>query len=137
MSARRRTEVPTSTMVRGEPAPGTSAAPARLPRRLGREQRTVELMIRLYCGAHHESARSGGLCSSCEALLKYSDKRVEACRFGAQKPVCANCTVHCYRPQMREEIRAVMRYSGPRMLRRHPYLAIRHLLDRCSPTPTT
>jgi hypothetical protein len=29
---------------------------------------------------------------------------------------------------MRENIRDVMHYSGPRMLRRHPFLAIRHLL---------
>ena len=30
---------------------------------------------------------------------------------------------------MREEVREVMRHSGPRMLRRHPLLAVAHLLD--------
>jgi hypothetical protein len=38
--------------------------------------------------------------------------------------------VHCYKPAMREQIRVVMRYSGPRMAQRHPLLAAAHLLDR-------
>ncbi len=117
----------------GEPPP-TGETRRVPPRRLRREQRTVEVMIRLYCDAHHSQpgpgAVDGDMCAGCAALLAYSDERVVKCRFGAQKPVCAKCTVHCYRPQMREQIRAVMRYSGPRMLKRHPYLAIRHLLDR-------
>ncbi|MCU0373022.1 MAG: nitrous oxide-stimulated promoter family protein [Ignavibacteria bacterium] len=30
---------------------------------------------------------------------------------------------------MREKVKNVMRYSGPRMLLKHPYLAVRHLLN--------
>jgi hypothetical protein len=30
---------------------------------------------------------------------------------------------------MRDRVKEVMRFSGPRMLLRHPILAIRHLLD--------
>jgi hypothetical protein len=30
---------------------------------------------------------------------------------------------------MRERVREVMRYSGPRMLTRHPVLAVAHLVD--------
>ena len=37
---------------------------------------------------------------------------------------------HCYKPEMRERIRQVMRYSGPRMITKHPVAAIRHLLGR-------
>lgn len=102
-------------------------------RRLRREARTVELMIRMYCRAHHaagENASRSSLCPDCAALTTYAYERIEACRFGAAKPVCAKCTVHCYRPTMREQVRAAMRYSGPRMTRRHPFLAVRHLLDR-------
>ena len=33
-------------------------------------------------------------------------------------------------PQMRERIRAVMRYAGPRMITRHPVAAVRHLLGK-------
>ena len=31
---------------------------------------------------------------------------------------------------MREKIRTVMRYSGPRMLGKHPIAAIRHLIGK-------
>jgi hypothetical protein len=48
---------------------------------------------------------------------------------------CAKCPVHCYRPELRERIRAVMRYAGPRMLFRHPRLAILHLWDRVKRAP--
>ena len=44
------------------------------------------------------------------------------------KTFCSACKVHCYRPEMREKIRAVMRWAGPRMLFVHPVLAVRHLL---------
>jgi hypothetical protein len=30
---------------------------------------------------------------------------------------------------MREPIKAVMRYAGPRMMYRHPWLAVRHWFD--------
>lgn len=44
-----------------------------------------------------------------------------------KKTTCKKCPVHCYSPDMREKIRAVMRYSGPRMIFLHPFAAIRHL----------
>ncbi|MBN1629087.1 MAG: nitrous oxide-stimulated promoter family protein [Thermoleophilia bacterium] len=99
-----------------------------LSRRLRREQRTLEVMIRMYCAARHGGAAT--LCDQCAELLVYAGQRIERCRFGNDKPTCARCTVHCFRADMRERIREVMRYSGPRMTSRHPYLAISHLLDR-------
>ena len=125
-------------------------------RRVRREQRTIEVMIRMYCGAGHPSALRAtddalddprgdvsadpggdgdGLCRDCAQLLDYSRRRIERCSFGDQKPTCARCTVHCFRSDMRTRVRAVMRYSGPRMTVRHPYLAVRHLLDRRSGPP--
>ena len=70
------------------------------------------------------------LCPSCATLLAYALERVRRCPFEQNKPTCARCTVHCYRSDMREQMRSVMRYSGPRMTLRHPYLAFAHLLDR-------
>jgi hypothetical protein len=122
----------------GGPAPGP---PARSPRRLAREERTIAAMIALYCRDHHAvgretgdagpapDARTRGLCSECAELLAYARLRLDKCRYGAEKPTCANCTTHCYRPEMRERVRVVMRYSGPRMLKRHPLLAVAHLVD--------
>lgn len=84
-------------------------------------------MVRCYCRGHHGSGAN--LCADCQALLCYASARLDRCRFGAQKPTCARCPVHCYAPQWREKTRAVMRYSGPRMIWRHPWLALCHWVD--------
>jgi hypothetical protein len=97
-------------------------------RRLRREAQTVEIMVRMYCRHNHEAGTD--LCPDCAALLDYSLARVDVCRFGAAKPTCARCSVHCFRPAMREHIKIAMRYSGPRMTYRHPYLALCHIADR-------
>ena len=89
-----------------------------------REKRTIEAMIRIYCMNHHPI----NLCEECNVLLAYALKRIEKCQFGPMKPACNNCTVHCYSPGMREKIRQVMRFSGPRMLWKHPALAFYHLI---------
>ncbi len=101
--------------------------------RLKREFRTIEVMISLYCKDHH--ARGRVLCVECEELRVYAEKRLGKCPFGQDKPTCVNCPVHCYQAAMREKARIVMRYAGPRMLLRHPYLAIMHLLDGRRPAP--
>jgi hypothetical protein len=84
-------------------------------------------MVLCYCQDHHGADHQ--LCPSCQSLLNYAGLRLERCRFGEAKPTCANCPIHCYQAQRREEARVVMRYAGPRMLWRHPILAMRHLLD--------
>lgn len=90
------------------------------------EARTIAAMISMYCRAHHGAATDR--CEDCSGLLAYAQQRIEKCPFGSDKPVCNTCTVHCYKPEMRERVRIVMRYAGPRMLFRHPLLAIRHLI---------
>ena len=69
------------------------------------------------------------LCPQCQTLLDYALQRLERCRFGEGKPSCTRCPVHCYKPALREQIRQVMRYSGPRMLLHNPIMAIRHMWD--------
>ncbi len=91
-----------------------------------KEQQVVGLMIALYCRKNHGGKHS--LCPSCQALADYAMLRSQNCPFMEQKTFCANCKVHCYKPAMREEIRSVMRFSGPRMLLYHPILAIWHLI---------
>jgi Nitrous oxide-stimulated promoter len=102
-------------------------------KRLARESRTLAAMIACYCEAHHHA--NGALCPECRQLLDYAALRLDRCRFGAEKPVCAKCPVHCYQPFRREQIRTVMRYAGPRMLLRHPVLSLRHWLDGFHPAP--
>jgi hypothetical protein len=93
-------------------------------RRLAREWKTVDAMIRVYCRDHHEAS-----CSECEGLRNYVRLRLDRCRFGEDKPTCAKCPVHCYQRERREQIKAVMRYAGPRMTWEHPWLSLGHLLD--------
>ncbi len=94
-----------------------------------KEQRVVHEMIRLYCRKQHMGQQTqGGLCPSCQSLSDYAQLRSEHCPFMEEKTFCANCKVHCYKPEMREKIRQVMRFSGPRMLLYHPGMAIWHLV---------
>jgi hypothetical protein len=96
-------------------------------RRFARERRTVEAMIRLFCTDRHGSSQE--LCAECAELWDYVQLRLERCPFHENKPVCSKCPIHCYQPARRTQIQTVMRYAGPRMLKRHPILAVRHLLD--------
>lgn len=99
-----------------------------LSRRIRRELKTVRVMIELYCQAHHEAAE-GELCPECRDLWSYARQRVERCPFGLDKPTCLTCTVHCFAPQRKEQIRDVMRFAGPRMSWRHPVLTFFHFVD--------
>jgi hypothetical protein len=104
--------------------------------RIAREQKTIQKMAQLYCRDHH-GAETGTLCADCAALEKYALERLHRCPFQEKKSTCAKCLVHCYHPVMREKVRKMMRYAGPRMLRRHPVLALLHLADglRKAPSP--
>ena len=95
--------------------------------RLLRELATIEAMTGIYCADHHGSS---GPCEECKALIAYAAKRLAVCPFGAEKPVCDKCQVHCYGPAMREKVRDIMRHAGPRMMWRHPWLALAHVLDK-------
>lgn len=139
-------------MVKSEPRVTADA----LKRKREREQEIVSQMIALYCKGNHSAHRSapprerGGemqqvrkgaplrewgsgerrdLCPECAELEAYAHARSERCPFMEEKTFCSNCTVHCYRPEMRERIRTVMRYAGPRMLFHQPVMAIRHTIE--------
>jgi hypothetical protein len=90
-------------------------------------------MIEIYCeGVHDQRA---GLCAGCHRLYEYACRKIDRCPHGRVKPVCAVCVIHCYSAEERDRIRAVMRFSGPRMLVRHPFLAFLHVLDGLRPAP--
>ena len=102
--------------------------------RRAREFKMIAAMLRTYCRTHHGS-KDATLCGECAELHDYAQRRLERCVFGDAKPTCVNCTVHCYKASMRERIRVVMRWAGPRMLWYHPVLAIRHMIDGRLPSP--
>ncbi len=111
-------------------------SPAAAKRR-EREKRTISCMIALYCAGNHDPAErtetafcQEPVCPTCAELDAYAVNRTERCRRMEVKTSCDECENHCYSPEMREAIRRTMRYSGPRMMTRHPVAAIRHLLKR-------
>ena len=104
-------------------------------RRIEGEFRTIRAMIRIFCRDHH-GLDNGRLCRECGQLLSYAEKRLAHCPFQENKPTCGNCTVHCYRKDCREQVRRIMRYAGPKMIFRHPVMALRHLLAGRREAPT-
>jgi len=106
---------------------GTGETMCNMHPRMKREQKTVEYMIGIFCRDHHQ--KEGGLCHECRELVEYARFRLEKCPFQENKTTCGNCPIHCYKPGMRKKIRDVMGYSGPRIIRYHPLLAIGHMID--------
>ncbi len=102
-------------------------SPASVPAAITREKKTVEAMVRLYCAGRDHDREADGICPTCRQLLSYSHQRLDRCPYGELKPTCKECPIHCYQPACREEMRVVMREAGPRMLVRHPILAVVHL----------
>ena len=97
-----------------------------LHNRLERERHTIKVMINIYCRGHRHGKKIP--CTECQSLLDYAMQRIDKCPFKMDKPVCAKCHIHCYKAGMREQVRQVMQYAGPKMMIYHPLLAIRHLI---------
>lgn len=93
-----------------------------------REKFMVEQMIGLYCHKNHNT-KKGEMCDECRELADYAKSRSDHCPFMENKTFCSNCAVHCYKPEMREKIRKVMRFSGPRMIFVHPVMAVKHVVS--------
>jgi hypothetical protein len=92
------------------------------------EEKTVSLMVALYCRKNH--SRDGILCSTCKSLLEYALHKLATCPLQPNKPVCSNCEIHCYIPEQRESIRKMMRFSGPRMVFRHPVIGLTYMIKK-------
>lgn len=95
-------------------------------KRVYREIKTFEAMIKLYCRHHHAK----DVCKACGDLLLYSQKRIEGCPFEDTKPACNMCSIHCFNEENKRKIRSIMAFSGPKMILHHPVLAIFHLFDK-------
>lgn len=104
------------------------------------EAAMVSEMIALWCrGGHHADVPRGDdapcvrvgmrtrtLCPACADLRDYALGRIGRCPHMGTKTFCSVCPAHCYRARMRERIREVMRWAGPRMLLVRPVPAVRH-----------
>lgn len=118
--------------------------------RIYREKATLAQMVGIYCKGNRHQGRAGdgsadvafasdmpprvadaiaNMCPSCHELVEYCFGRIDRCPHMATKTFCSSCETHCFAPEMRERIRQVMRYAGPRMLLYDPKGALKHLRD--------
>jgi len=90
-------------------------------KRIKKDAKVLNAFIGAYCRENHikkgAEPVSGRLCNDCAELLDYALKRNEKCPLDP-KPQCKKCTVHCYKQQMRNRIREVMRFSGMYFMKR-------------------
>lgn len=107
-------------------------------KRIQREKQTITAMINIYCSnnqcSNHHVVQAP-ICEQCQHLLDYAHKRLDNCPFHDTKPACNHCQVHCYSQKMKEQVKQVMRYSGPRMILKHPLLSLWHLIDTLREIP--
>ena len=94
-------------------------------------KKTLTVMISMYCTANHRDMKKTNdkLCTDCFKLEQYALLKLQQCPFGIEKPNCTKCPVHCYSKEMRDKILVTMRYSGPRMVLRHPILSTFYLFN--------
>ena len=93
--------------------------------RIEREKKTIALMIDIYCQRKHGN-KKGELCDECKELLEYAHKRLSFCKFGENKSTCSRCPIHCYKKDMKEKVKDVMKFSGPRLIVHNPIKLFRH-----------
>jgi uncharacterized paraquat-inducible protein A len=94
--------------------------------RIEYEKRIVDHMIRIYCRKKHQ--HSSELCKECDALRSYAFDRLTHCPFKEDKAACRGCLTHCYQKDKRNDIRVVMKFSGPRMILYYPFDFFKHFL---------
>ena len=97
--------------------------------RIEREKKTITLMIDIYCQKKHGN-KKGELCDECKELLEYAHKRLSFCKFGENKSACSRCPIHCYKKDMKEKVKEVMKFSGPRLMIYNPIELVRHALNK-------
>lgn len=93
-----------------------------------KEKRLIPVMIQTYCHGNH-GTKGNALCPACRKLTEYALFRLEKCPFKRNKRFCSFCRIHCYQPDMKPKIKAVMQYAGPRMLFSHPVFALSHVVQ--------
>lgn len=88
------------------------------------EKEVFDKMTLIYCKGHKHK---DPLCDDCKKIVEYAHKRIDNCRLGDEKTFCSKCTIHCFKEDIRNDVKKIMSYSGPRMIFHHPIMAIKHL----------
>ena len=93
-----------------------------------KDMRTLEAMGRMYCKKFHQDAAKdeAGLCTECRQTVNATAQRTQACPFNHEGN-CQDCPIKCQRGDAQDRIKAIMKYSAPRMLFAHPAMTLRYL----------
>ncbi|WP_277657130.1 nitrous oxide-stimulated promoter family protein [Seleniivibrio woodruffii] len=78
-------------------------------KRVVKDAKVLTAFIQVYCRENHGGGAE--LCEDCRGVLEYALRRNEKCPLDP-KPKCKDCKIHCYKPEMREKIRRIMKFSG-------------------------
>ena len=89
------------------------------------EYKIIKQMVRVYCEKNHHT--KDYLCEDCQKLVEYSQLRIINCPHKENKKFCSGCKTHCYKKEMKQKIKTVMKFSGPRMILYNPLIVIKHM----------
>ena len=81
---------------------------------IDQEKELISIMIKIY-----EDGNKVDLSD----LKNYAFKRIEFCPRKEEKTFCSSCPIH------RQQIREVMKYSGKRIIFKHPIIAFKHVIN--------
>ena len=116
-------------MIEGIKAGKHSMSKSRLRLSTEEEVKAIKTMVTIYCKGQKHEQHGSELCEECQSLLDYANARIDRCPRKEVKTFCNTCPIHCYKPEYRNKIKEVMKYSGPRLLYKHPVIATRHVLN--------
>ena len=111
-----------------------AAKETELTRKEIKDLRVLAQFTSVYCRVHHpdqeklplEQDVSGvsalkvhkyPVCDECREFLYYAIERRLRCPLDP-RPICKHCPVHCYKPDYRQKVREVMRFSGKYLMKR-------------------
>jgi len=88
-------------------------------KRIKKDSKILRKFVYVYCKNNHldRAKNSDGYCDECYEVLNYALKRDEKCPLDP-KPKCKDCKIHCYKPEMRQKIKEIMKFSGIYFIKR-------------------
>lgn len=106
-------------------------------KKVSEDKKIISTMISIYCNgnshkANEENKVKDDICPNCKRLQEYAYSKIDKCPKlkSGKKAICGTCKNNCYMQddELSNMMKAVMKYSGPRMILKHPLMTIKHAL---------
>lgn len=88
-----------------------------------KKKKTLNFMFDIYKKSHPQRKED------LDELKSYAFTRIDKCPNVEEGIYCNTCKIHCFKEDEKEEMRKIMKFSGPRMMIYHPILAMDHLIS--------